>query len=661
VADDAAATAAFPYPPDDPDVVAMIAAAAAAAGSDIAEPARVLHLAAAAPDPGWDSSDGRAALAELAGLGALADEAGDALLTAGGALLGYRRAVLHARAEVRLLRRCYAAALLDGDTATIAGLHSRRRWVDVDLATAASRTAFALRETLGRLGITAPVAITSTTIDRLAVARLPAWATGTAAAEAVQAARRLDPDRRPRLRPEQRAAVMSAYQDRADDPVFATTLLATLGPAGFRALLTSDVPEVYDAREQPTLDRVFGFLGSALAAAGRDPAALPPGWLGGLLEGINRPDQHALRMGLGLALRHGRYGGAALETIVPAMLAADGDHGYSIQQPRDDPVAGALHALSTDGTAARRVLGRPGIVAHLLARAWPDDGGAALGTALAATYAAHDATASRIAETTVAAVGASYRSMPVGVSPGLGRLLGHYIDDVNQGLIDRSIDAGTEIDEAPPRLGAGPHPRFDRIALARALFVTMHAERGTATLFAHQFGYAQALLTAVRDDGRAGPVRPLAKNYGRLSALHQMALTDAARRADIDEQARLRNRTVWLHLAQIAVGMIPGPDVGIVIGAARGFAVSRAADALLSRYYTRPLATHAAARRTESRAIGAAEERASKLLVHRLLEQTAAGSAIGRTLGPAEVSDAFQAGQRDADEYLLPEAAGSGG
>jgi hypothetical protein len=82
---------------------------------------------------------------------------------------------------------------------------------------------------------------------------------------------------------------------------------------------------------------------------------------------------------------------------------------------------------------------------------------------------------------------------------------------------------------------------------------------------------------------------------------------------------------------------------------------------LLSRYYTRPLAAHAAARRTESRAIGAAEERASKLLVHRLLEQTAAGSAIGRRLGPADVSDAFQAGQRDADEYLLPEADGSGG
>ncbi len=658
--DDDAAAAAFPYPPDDPDLVAMIAAAAAAAGPRIAGPARLLHLAGAGPDPDWQSSDGDAALAELARLGGLADEASDALRTAVAALLGYHRAVLHARAEVRRLRQCYAAALLAGDATAIAGLHSRRRWVDVDLATTASRTAFALRETLGRLGLAQPDAITSAAIDRLALARLPRWAADTATADAVHAARRLDPDRRPRLRPEQRAAIMSAYQDRADDPAFASTLLTTLGPAGFRALLTSDVPEVYDAREQPTLDRVFGFLGSVLAAAGRDPAALPPGWLAGLLDGIDRPDQHALRMGLGLALRHGRYGSAALETIVPAMLAADGDHGYSIQQPRDDPVAGALRALSTDGAAARRVLERPGIVAHLLARAWPDDGGALLGTALAATYAADDATAIRIAETTVAAVGACYRSMPVGLSPGLGQLLGHYIDDVNQGLIDRSGDAGTEIDEAPPRLGAGPHARFDRIALARALFVAMHTERGTATLFAHQFGYAQALLAAVHDDGGSGPVRPLAKNYGRLSALHQMALTDVARRAGLDEQARLRNRTVWLHLAQIAVGMIPGPDLGVVIGAARGFAVSRAAGALLYRYYTRPLATHAAARTTESRAIGTAEERASKLLVQRLLSQTAAGAAIGRTLGPAAVSDAFQAGQRDADEYLLPEAAGSG-
>lgn len=661
MADDAAATAAFPYPPDDPDLVAMIAATAAAAGSRIGQPARLLHLAGAGPDPGWDSGDGRAALAELTGLGTLADGAGDALRTAVAALLGYRRAVLHTRAEVRRLRRCYAAALLDGDTTAIAGLHSRRRWVDVDLATAAARTAFALRETLGRLGIAQPIDITSATIDRLAVARLPGWAADTATTEAVRAARRLDPDGRPRLRPEQRAAVMSAYQDRADDPVFAVALLTTLGPAGVRALLTSDVPEVYAAREQPTLDIVFGFLGSVLAAAGRDPAALPPGWLAGLLDGIDRPDQHALRMGLGLALRHGRYGTAALETIVPAVLAADGDHGYSIQQPRDDPVAGALRALSTDGTAARRVLERPGIIAHLLARAWPDDGGAAVGVALAATYAAHDATAIRIAETTVAAVGASYRSMPVGLSPGLGLLLGHYIDDVNQGLIDRAGDAGTEIDEAPPRLTGVPHPRFDRTALARALFVAMHTERGTATLFAHQFGYAQALLTAARGTGRADPIRPLAKNYGRLSALHQMALTDAARRADIDEQARLRNRAVWVHLAQIAVGMIPGPNVGVVIGAARGFAMSRAADALLYRYYTRPLATHAAARRNDGLAIGAAEERASKLLVQRLLERTAAGTAIGRDLGPAAVSDAFQAGQRDADEYLLPDAAGFGG
>ncbi len=647
--DDAAA--AFPYPPDDPGLVGVIAAAAAA-GTQLAEPAHLLRIVRALARPAWDSRDGDAAVAELVRLGTLADDAGAAMQAAVAALLGYQRAILAARGEIRRLRGCYTAAVADHDTAAIGALHGARRWIDVDLATAAARTAVALRETLGRLGIAHPVGITPATVRSLAIERLPGWAADTARARALRAAHRLDPDRHPPLRPEQRAAVMSGYRDGAGDPAFAAALLTGLGPDRVRALLVDDVPGVYDDRERPTLDRVFGFLGSVLAAGTRDPAALPAGWLDRLVAGVDRPEEHALRMGLGLALRHGRYGSALLEAVVPAVLAARADHGYSIQQPRDDPAAGALRALATNGVVARRLLDRPGVVADLLARDWPDDDGAALGAALAATYAPQDATAARIVDATVAALGAAARPAPLGISPGLGRLLGGFIDDVNQGLVDRRGDAAVEIDEAPPRLSPGPHPHFGRTALARALVVAMSSERGTATLFAHQIGYAQALLSDAR--ATTARLRPVAKNYGRLSALHQMALDEAARRADADERDRMRNRDVWIQLARIAVGMIPFRDLGVVVGAARGFTISRVADGILARYYTRPLARDAAARQAASSVAGTAEERASKLLVQRLLARLATGIAAGREPSPAEVSDAFQAGQRDADEYLLP-------
>ncbi len=648
--DDDAATA-FPYPPDDPDLVGVIAAAATA-GAQLAEPAHLLRVARTLAQPGWDSRDGDAAVAELARLAALVDDAGAAMQTAVAALLGYQRAILTARTEIRALRRCYAAAVAGHDTAAIGVLHARRRWVDVDLATAAAGTAAALRETLGRLGIARPVGITPATVRDLATARLPGWAAETARAAALRAVRRLDPDRHPPLRPEQRAAVMSSYRDRADEPVFAAALLAGLGPERVRTLLADDVPGVYDDRERPTLDRVFGFLGSVLAAGTLDPAALPAGWLGRLVADAGRPDEHALRMGFGLALRHGRFGSALLDAVVPAVLAAGADHGYSLQQPRDDPAAGVLRALATNAAAARALLDRPGIVAGLLARPWPDDDGAALGDALAVTYAPRDDAAVRIVEAAVAAVGAAGESTPLGISPGLGLLLGRFVDDVNQGLVDRRGDPAVEIDEAPPRLTDGPHPQFDRTALARALVVAMHTERGTATLFAHQTGYARELLSDAR--ATTAVLRPVAKNYGRLSALHQMALDDSARRAGVDEQARLRNREVWVLLAKIAVGMIPFPHAGVVVGVARGLTISHLADGLLQRYYTRPVAQYAAARLAASAAAGGAEERASKLLVQHLGGQRAAGTAAGRDSGPGAVSDAFQAGQRDAEEYLVP-------
>ena len=450
---DLAALAAFPYPADDPVLVVENAAIAARAGVALVDAALLVRTDRAELAPQWVGRDAVAALTELGRIADLAAEAAAAVHTAGCALRTYENALLRADEQLGRLRQRYAAVLLDRDLAraraaygpiaaagpesdfdtALGVLQGQRHWLDVDVEMAASRAAAALCATLADVGLSRRAGADATAVVRVAISRLPGWATEVAAAQAIQAARRLDPDRRPRLRPEQRAAIIAGYQAWVGDRTFAVALLSALGARRFRDLLVADVPDVYSAAERPTLDQVYGFLGTVLAVGTVEPASLRPGWLGDLCTGIGRPDRHALRIGLGLALRHGRYGTAALRAIVPAMLTAGTDHGLSIQQPVADPVAGALRALSSNPGEARRLLSRPGVVARLLDRRWPEEHGAALGDAVAASFVPGDAAAARLVDIVVAAVAARYRSLPIGFSAGLGRLLGDVVEEIESG------------------------------------------------------------------------------------------------------------------------------------------------------------------------------------------------------------------------------------
>ena len=183
----------------------------------------------------------------------------------------------------------------------------------------------------------------------------------------------------------------------------------------------------------------------------------------------------------------------------------------------------------------------------------------------------------------------------------------------------------------------------------------MRTEQGAAAVFAHEVGYAHAQVATARVGELPGRLLPVAKNFGRLVAIHQLAVADGVRRAGADDRARLRDRYVWIHLGQIAAGMIPTPG-GALIGAAKGFGIGQIADRLLATYYTRPLADDAADRRSTADRITRAEEEATKLLVQRL-----AATTPGSSPAAALVSDAFQAGQHDAEEYLLPDVPHQGG
>lgn len=681
---DSAAAAALPDPPDDPAVVAAAATVVAAAASSVSAHSGRLKRCRAAMHPAWHSRDGDAALAEVDRLAHYGNRGAAALRTAASALRAYEHALADARDRIIRVRAAYADVLSERDkqlaaataihdkepadmagahvrsidqraTAAAAALQSQRRWIDLDLATVSARSAAALREATGLLH-TAPHR--STVIAALR-ARLPVWGDAMVRAEAARAASQISSGDRT---PEQLAALMARYDTWRDDPTFAAALLRALGVDRYRHLLTRGLPAAYLPTEQRTIDRIYAFLGAVLAAGSREPTRLPAGWIDGLLEGVGE-SAYEVRRGLGLALRHGRYGEEALGAIVPAMLRASSDLGDVFDAPvdYDDPLVGALTALATNSAAAQRVLADPETVSSLLARAWPQDRGAALGAAIAAVGASHTDTGGHAAEAIVAGVGHRAGRIPANSASGLGTLLGDYIEDVNLSLIDPNGDATTALDVRPHMPTGGSHAHFDRVALAHALFAAMRSSSGTVYIYSHQAAFAVALYFTKEAKEASGALHTIAKNYGRLAAIHQDAVLAQAREANAADNEQLQNRLVWIQMATTVLGVIPLPKLPMILaqgaGQARGLGTSWVADQLRRKFFSKPLDSYSAQQLSEATHVAHSEEVRSKLLINWLARAAERDGRAGWGEITAEVlaSDAFQAGQEDVNGSLLHE------
>lgn len=683
---DSAAASSLPGPPDDPAEVAAAATVVAATATSVGASSDRLARHRAAMHPSWHSRDGDAALAEVGRLSSYSDRGTEALHTAVSALRAYEHALADARGRILRLRNAYADALSERDrqlaaasracgtepsemanahvhsinerarTAT-AALHGQRRWVDLDLATASARSAAAIREATRLLH----VAPRRSTVIAMLRSQLPVWHDATARAAAARAASQFGSGDRT---PEQLAAVMARYDAWRDDPTFAVGLLGALGVERYRRLLMDNLPAAYLPTEQRTIDRVYGFLGAVLAAGSRDPARLPAGWLDRLMHGVGA-SAYEVRRGLGLALRHGLYGEEALHTIVPTMLRASSDLGdvYDAPVDYDDPVVGALTALATNGAATRRVLSDLGTVEALLDRPWPQDHGAALGAAIAAVGGPHTPAGVRAAEAIVAGVGRRAGKIPAASAAGLGTLLGDDIEDVNLTLPDPNGDATTAFDVRPLALSGGPHAKFDRVALAHALFAAMRSSSGSAQIYAHQAAYAATLFFAKESQHAARALHTIAKNYGRLAEIHQTAVLAQARAADAVDNEQLQNRLVWIRMAATIVGAIPLPKLPMILaqgaGQARGLGTSWVADRLTRKFFGEPLGSSFARHRSAALHIAHSEEVHSKLFVNWLARaaERDGRAGWGEITAEVSVSDAFQAGQRDVTDSLLPRMA----
>ncbi|HEX3813890.1 MAG TPA: DUF6571 family protein [Mycobacteriales bacterium] len=678
---------AFPYPTDDPADVAVVVAGLRSGASALAEAARQLRARADCPPPGWRSADGDAALAEIGRLAGLATEGLASVRSAAAALSRYRAALASARGAIDGARGRYEAALLtrqrEVQRADAAGRVSgsvQRDWAiefaaaqrgrdtaNGELAAVAAETARVLQTCTTRLGAASGHPPSSAELIRVLADRLPIWEQVTAEQQARAAARALDPARLRERGAGGFARIMRTYAAWQNDPYFARTLLDQLGADQFRTLLTDAVPPAPPPTDDPALRRAldgyYGFLGSVLGAGA--PAAA---WLDRLLHGIVDDQGHWLRIGLGLALRHGTYQAATIDRIAPQLYAARHDLSLDIRRPFGDPLIGVMHALATNPEAAQRFLAAdPSRVAGLLERQWPEDDGTALGTMLAATAGPRNDSSILVAETTVRWLGHHSDSAPLGIATGLGALLGGYVDDVNQGLINTNADAPMRENPLPP-FDDGPHAHFGQRDLAHAIYVAMHTVGGSANLYAHQAVYAAAQLSQdVVDPGPSTTLAGLSINYGRLSKIHELAVHDVATRDSATEAERLHNSTTWIHMATMAAGMIPIPGIsklgraaGIAIGVGRGSALASISGRLTKKFYAEPLAAYSQQKDTGADRLAGREEAATRgyvdSLARRLIDNrggTSTSSDPDRWIS----SDLIGSGRDNAESVLLPEIA----
>lgn len=644
----------FPYPPDDPTEVGAVVAALRAAAGPQADAVDELRRHAIRRQPSWHSHGGDAALAEVARLAALCADGVTGLQSAATALGRYREALLRARSGVDRLNERYAAAFArrqraaespnahgaDDWSTELAGLERGHHAVLADVDAVSRQTAHTLRHALQPIGGRPDEAGMIRGLAR----RLPMWEQRVATESAAAAARALDP-RHP-MTPEKRAALMQKYVAWQDDAVFAKSLLENLGPTTFRTVLADAVPPSYMPEMAETLDRYYGFLGHVLGAA-----PVSGKWLAGLTSGLAATDQHAERIGLGLALRYGTYRRNTIAAIAPVLYSTQ-DSSVRVGDPFGDPLIGVMHALASNPPAAAEFLLRERhCVQALLSRIWREDDGRALGALLAATSTLHTDTSARIAEDTVHWVAGHVDSAPAGINAGLGELLGNYIDDVNHGLIDLSSGAPV-VENSLPVTTAPPHAHFSQIELMRALYVAMQSTRGAVSVYAHQAVYAaQQLERQTQKHGPSTVLSELAVNHGRLSKIHELALVRSAAVANASETERLRNRTTWITIASMATGVMPIPGVSGIgataVGFTKGRGVSYLAQLLQQQYYSKPLARDSARRFRRVDQLAIEEEKATKKYVATLTKR------LGGDPANKWISSQSIGAGRDNAEYLL--------
>jgi hypothetical protein len=450
---------------------------------------------------------------------------------------------------------------------------------------------------------------------------------------------------------------MASYTAWQDDPVFAHALLQQLGTYSLRTLLVGALTAPIDPKLPATMDRYYGFIGSVLGA-GRPDAA----WLDGLLHGLMDHENQLLRIGLGLALRHGTYTTGTIERIAPALYSAPEVDGVDFRIAINDPLVGVMHALSTNPVAAQQFFAtQRSRLGHLLQRQWRSDSGSALGAALAATGELHNPSGIAIVENAVQWMGQHSEQAPWGVSTGLGELLGGYIEDVNHSLINAGKNAPM-LETQLPTLTAGPHAHFTQRDLAHALFVAMHSAGGSANVYAHQAVYAAAQIDrAAPAPGPSTTLAGISINYGRLSKIHELAVQHAAKLTIATEADQLRNRTAWIGMAHFAVGLIPiaalgplGLSAGTAVGVGKGLVLGSIAKNLTKKYYAEPLKAYSSKENSGSGTLARREEAATRKYVDSLAKRAPEGE---QTAERWISSDLIGSGRDNVDTTLLPDIA----
>jgi hypothetical protein len=655
-------TAPFPGPADDPETVTRALRIAGRSGRRLDEQSRAIRQVGAELPAAWRGRTADVAVSELAAVAALLSDAAETLRAGSAALAEYRAAVAQAAPVIDGLRSRYGEVVQERELRSaqaVAGLSrgappemraartdpiaeraqpeldaltDRFQAVTADLHAAAQRLADKLTAAGASLhvaGAPTPLGVT----QRFAGA-LPVWGAPVAERAAKAAAAAVEPG----LQPDQLRQRLHRFGGWADVPAFGRAFLHDVGPGRFAELLAGPVRALYGDPDPPGLEAAFALLGRILAAGTRlDPDRR---WLSSL-AGQELPD---LRIGLGLALRHGRYGADALDVLLPPLLAHPGDPGIWIQRPIGDPLVGAMSALARNPVAARRILADRDRLSLLLHRRWAEDGGRSLGSALAATAAGDPP--DLLLEPVVDAVGADPDAVPVGAAAGLGQFLGSNIEAVNQSLLNDQDGQLPDI---------GPGRRLDhRVRLARTLFVAMHSPAGSAAVYAHQAAYAGAVIQ--RRQHLQSDLDGLAENYGRLAGIHQRAIVDLADRADAAD-ASGANAGTWINMAQFAAGLIPVAP-GVVAGVAKGQLIGKAAAKLQDELYRKPLerrkaARHAAAGKLIDREL-AASERFSAQLIERAYPD-GAPAPFGELTFRTVLHQAGQAGQNDVTQVLLPD------
>ncbi|HVX42578.1 MAG TPA: hypothetical protein VHC49_01770 [Mycobacteriales bacterium] len=657
-------TAPFCDPPDDPETVTQALRVAGQAAGRLHEQSRLIRQVGSELPAAWRGPTAAVAVTELAAVASLLNDAAGTLRAGSAALAEYRAALAQAAPVIDALRSRYGEVVQDRELRSaqavaplsrgapaemraartdpvaeqaqpeLDALTDRFGAVTADLRAAAHRLAgklAAAADALHVAGAPTPLGVT----QRFAGA-LPVWGAPVAERAARDAAAAAESG----LPPDQLRQRLQQFSGWADVPAFGRAFLHDVGPERFAALLARPVQALYGDPDPPGLAAAFALLGRILAAGTRvDPDRA---WLGSLVHTM--PDN--LRIGLGLALRHGRYGADALEALIPPLLAHPGDPGIWIQRPVGDPLVGAMSALAGNPVAARRILADRDRLTVLLHRRWAEDGGRSLGFALAAAAAGDPP--DLLFEPVVDAVGADPDALPAGAATGLGQFLGANIEAVNQSLPN---------DQDVPLPHLGPGRRLDhRVRLARTLFAAMHSREGSAAIYAHQAAYAGAVIS--RGHSLEAELDGVAENYGRLAGIHQRAIVDLADRADAADETGA-NADTWISMAQFAAGLIPvtaGPVAGLVKGQVIGSAAAKLEDEL----YRKPLerrtkARHAAAGKLIDRELAASEQFSAQLIERAYPKGAPApfGDLTFRTV----LHQAGQAGQNDVTRVLLPDRA----